>query len=508
MINVSIPNFCYKSLRNFFFLDKLSMVKGVAMEQKLKESKDAMVRHRSKIIAIIIWCVIPMSINNQFRVDLPLKEMLVIDITLLICAVFLTVLNLYKVTTLGMYVASAAIGWTFLAGTIDTHLYGVMFASAVIISIYSDWKAIVINTIVVVAGFNLHFKTYVDLGDHNELALVLHIMYFFTVAIVIVATITSEKTRKKMIISQYQLEKSQLEMQDLLKESQKSEAKLLTFSEKLNQKLNETQNIGVEITQSYRGIAGGMGDQTQNLTNINYSLHEIGEMVTSLSKTSKTMSKYTEETESVTKAYSAEMVGIANEMDRLASSIESTSHLIHKLNDKNDKISNILVTLNSLSAQTNLLALNASIEAARAGEHGKSFGVVAGEVKKLAEDSKKFSEMIGGILSEIKTETVAINTQIKEELFVVESNKKTIENAGSTFLSISDNASSIHQYSNENEKTVSMLDSSSQTIIVEMTSLAGISEEINASIEEILSSMENQNQNLDDVLSSFPLLKK
>ena len=62
---------------------------------------------------------------------------------------------------------------------------------------------------------------------------------------------------------------------------------------------------------------------------------------------------------------------------------------INELNTDMKEIRKIVKVIVDIAEQTNLLSLNASIEAARAGEAGKGFEVVAGEVKKLADQSKR-----------------------------------------------------------------------------------------------------------------------
>jgi methyl-accepting chemotaxis protein len=97
----------------------------------------------------------------------------------------------------------------------------------------------------------------------------------------------------------------------------------------------------------------------------------------------------------------------------LKEQIEATAENILMLAEQAQAIGAIIATVNDIAEQTNLLALNAAIEASRAGEHGRGFAVVAGEVKALADQSKKATSQVRQILGEIQkaTNTAVLSTE-------------------------------------------------------------------------------------------------
>jgi len=82
------------------------------------------------------------------------------------------------------------------------------------------------------------------------------------------------------------------------------------------------------------------------------------------------------------------------------------SALVVRLNERSERIIDVVQLIEGVSEQTKLLALNASIEAAHAGEAGKGFAVVAEEVRKLSgnvgEAAEDISRNLGDMLQEVE----------------------------------------------------------------------------------------------------------
>lgn len=101
---------------------------------------------------------------------------------------------------------------------------------------------------------------------------------------------------------------------------------------------------------------------------------------------------------------------------------ESIANSILALAEQAQAIGEIIAVVNDVADQTNMLAFNAAIEASRAGEHGRGFGVVATEIKSLAEQSKKATVQVRQILGEIQRAT-------NSAVIATEQGAKTVDEA-------------------------------------------------------------------------------
>jgi methyl-accepting chemotaxis protein len=207
-------------------------------------------------------------------------------------------------------------------------------------------------------------------------------------------------------------------------------------------------------------------------------------------------------------------------IEHLASAVHDSSARISLLGEKTNEINEVIELISDLASQTNLLSLNAAIEAARAGEHGRGFGVVAGEVKKLAEQSRVSAYKVSEIVKEIQQETMELVTQITSNVKQAEQGLEAAHQAGKAFEGIANEVEIVSQQIVSVSATVEQLSAGSQQILATSHSLIGIAqasasntENISATTEETLASMEeirnssavlsNLASELDDLISKF-----
>ena len=114
---------------------------------------------------------------------------------------------------------------------------------------------------------------------------------------------------------------------------------------------------------------------------------------------------------------------------KLSSRISSWAETNKALSQGTKEIAGFIDVVDDLADQTSLLALNAAIQAAQAGDKGKGFGVVAAELKKLAQRTTQYIKEIGGTLKQIEKKADDSLVNMKDTLAVV---SDSIEKAQAT----------------------------------------------------------------------------
>jgi len=128
----------------------------------------------------------------------------------------------------------------------------------------------------------------------------------------------------------------------------------------------------------------------------------------------------------------AGMNGGANLRDKVGDIAEQ----ILRLSEQTHQIGTISTLVSELANQTNMLALNAAVEAVRAGEHGKGFSVVATEIRKLADESKKSAERINGLVRDIQNAT-------NSTIMATDEGRKTVDTVVASVNQIATNTQQI-----------------------------------------------------------------
>lgn len=164
---------------------------------------------------------------------------------------------------------------------------------------------------------------------------------------------------------------------------------------KTTQTLIELSNKEKDSIENYVKLTEEAITTTEELKEISKKTKENAQNVSAKASLSLDFSQ--KEQESV-KANIEKMVTMRQKIQIIA-------ELILELSEQAQQIGETIEIIEDIAEQTNMLALNAAVEAARAGENGKGFSVVAGEIRKLADESKRATTKITSLIKDIQQAT-------------------------------------------------------------------------------------------------------
>lgn len=133
------------------------------------------------------------------------------------------------------------------------------------------------------------------------------------------------------------------------------------------------------------------------------------------------------------------LTGVASSIQQITAATNDVStnqsHLhgeIEKVKSQLENINNVMAFIKEIADETKMLGLNAAIEAARVGEAGMGFGVVAEEIRKLSEESKKTVVQIKELTKSIEKSMNETADASQSTLAVVEETSAAIQEVNAT----------------------------------------------------------------------------
>ncbi len=281
------------------------------------------------------------------------------------------------------------------------------------------------------------------------------------------------------------------ETAELLQALATMQAHLRTMLAEIHNDADQLLSASTQLSSTTAHVAASTGEQSEAASAMAAAVEEMTasvNQVADLAHETKTISSHSGELS----AQGSEVIHRAVvEMNKISSSVASSSDIIRQLEQQSNEISAIVNVIKEIADQTNLLALNAAIEAARAGEQGRGFAVVADEVRKLAERTGKSTQEISEMIGKIQAGTRNAVDSMEAGVIQVKEGVNLANQAGSAITEINSGAERVVHMVSEISAALREQSTASNDISQNVERIAHMVEENSAAVNETADAAHN-----------------
>ena len=297
-------------------------------------------------------------------------------------------------------------------------------------------------------------------------------------------------------------------LRDFMKSNVDASNHLSSYADELSAISQQTSITADEISKTVEEVAHGADDQAREAEQAVQSMNDFGMLIESEQNELTHLNKATLEVIRLKEEGIEKISDLVQKTKLNESSAEEISEVIINANESAEKIAEASTMIKSIADQTNLLALNAAIEAARAGESGRGFAVVAEEIRKLAEQSDRFTADISVIISDLKYKTENAVLTMKTMNQVVKEQSYSVGEAREKFDGIAKAIELTQEVIEKLNRSGEHMQEKKELIISNIENLAAVTEEYAASTEEVNASVEEQTAAMNQIADASESLSK
>jgi methyl-accepting chemotaxis protein len=182
-----------------------------------------------------------------------------------------------------------------------------------------------------------------------------------------------------------------------------------SLSKQVGSAVRHIQSSSTELQAAANQQASGAREQSTAMTEISTTINEL--LVTSrqIAESAQRVSQIAGQTASSARTGDTTVTKGNDAISAVRRHVETIVVHMLELGKRSQQVGNVLEIVAELAEQTNILAINATIEAAGAGEAGRRFGVVADEIRKLADRVAAATKEIRSMVDDVRG---AVNTTV------------------------------------------------------------------------------------------------